>query len=107
MSEMEPSESDRLTPRQFAEELDVPLPTVYRWLQEGRLPATRGSGRRLWISRADAKAFRPPVGVAPSYYSWPEVCPRSEMWFGALADYERARQARARQQIPQPSQPYW
>jgi len=91
-------EPEQLSPTQFAEELEVPLPTVYRWLREGRLPATRGAGRRLWISRADAQAFRLPVGVVPPWYRrFPGVCPRSEMWWGALADNDRTRWARTPQ----------
>jgi excisionase family DNA binding protein len=30
-----------ITPRQYAESLDIPYPTVMAWIQRGRLPARR------------------------------------------------------------------
>lgn len=89
---------DHLSPKQFAEKLGVPLSTVYRWIREGRLAAARGPGRRVWISRAVAQAFRPPVGVVPPRYSaFPGACPREELLWGTVAAAELALRARARE----------
>lgn len=36
---------DFLTPTQVAKELGVPLPTIYSWVQLGRLPSTKLGGQ--------------------------------------------------------------
>ncbi|HYN63786.1 MAG TPA: biotin carboxylase N-terminal domain-containing protein, partial [Candidatus Limnocylindrales bacterium] len=53
---------DALTPRQVAEQLDVTVRTVQRWIGEGRLPATRIGGR-LRVSRSSLQAVS--AGSAP------------------------------------------
>ncbi len=46
---------DELTPRQVADELDVTVRTVQRWIADGRLPATR-VGSRVRVSRSSLSA---------------------------------------------------
>ena len=75
-----------MTPAETARYLGVPSPTVYRWIREGRLAATRVSPRRLRISRDDADALDMPVGVAPPAWRGMEhACPRSELLWGSVA----------------------
>jgi excisionase family DNA binding protein len=77
--------SDYLTPAQFADAKHIPLPTVYRWLRLGWLPAERAGKRNLRIRREDAAAFRPPRGVVP--HTWglhPRLCPREAKLWGAV-----------------------
>ena len=46
-----------LTPRQFADRHEVTVDTVYRWIREGRLRASRLGARLLRIPEDEAERF--------------------------------------------------
>ena len=45
-----------LTVEEIADELRVSIPSVWRWIRDGRLPALK-VGRRYLVSRKDYKVF--------------------------------------------------
>lgn len=47
---------ETMTVEQVSEMMQVTQPTVYRWVREGQLPATR-IGRTLRFSRADVESM--------------------------------------------------
>ena len=53
----------RLTPKQIANRLDVCVATVYRWIQEGRLPAERRVGRSYLVLESDLALLFEPVSA--------------------------------------------
>ncbi len=74
-----------ITPRQFADLKQVPIPTVYRWIREGWIPVSR-RGRRILIDRHEAERFELPVGVVPVGYRGMEtMLTRSDLLWGAVA----------------------
>lgn len=58
MKEMkEPREREFCTVREAAEQLDVSVPTVWRWVKSGKLPALRIGGRTIRIRRSEVDAI--------------------------------------------------
>jgi excisionase family DNA binding protein len=51
------ADQDYLTPAQVAEELQVTVVTVRRWIANGALPASKVGPRRWMIRRADLDAL--------------------------------------------------
>lgn len=54
-----------LTPKQIAALCKVGVTTVYRWIFEGRLPATRRLGR-YFVRESDLDKLYEPVGGRPN-----------------------------------------
>jgi excisionase family DNA binding protein len=51
------ADSDFLTPKQIAEDLQVHIETVYTWIREKKLIAVRLSARDYRISKEDYEDF--------------------------------------------------
>ena len=79
-----------LSPRRFALEHGLPLPTAYQYIRQG-LIAHRREGRRVWIDQEESSFFQPPRGVVPMKYRRPDgyllpgaKVPRAELLWGSV-----------------------
>ena len=76
-------EREFYTVSEAARMLDVSRTTIWRWIDEGKLPAYRVGGRTIRIRRQDVDEMLRPVT--------PQSTERGDIW--ANYDPERARQA--------------
>jgi excisionase family DNA binding protein len=69
-------QAEEWTPHELAEHLGLPQPTLYRWIQEGRLPSRRIPGRRAMLVHADEAAIAALKAIRAGPIPW-SCLPRS------------------------------
>jgi excisionase family DNA binding protein len=63
-------QAEEWTPHELAEHLGLPQPTLYRWIQEGRLRSRRIPGRRAMLVHADEAAIATLKAIRAASIPW-------------------------------------